>query len=161
CQTCSYVDIIDDVIRVIVIHKVVSMNRKINGGSNKREDKANEKLRFYTCHRLRPSVAASVGGPVALPAVGALYTRCDRITVVRYSPPCITARRGGCVIKKMLRSHRNDAAGGGFPLCSQSENHPGLATADASRHFIDCSATPPCGHPSTAILSIPIRLHLL
>src|ERR1051326_3434861 len=34
---------------------------------------------------------------------------------------------------------------GGFPLCSQSENHPGLAVADASRHFIDRSATPPCG----------------
>ena len=28
-----------------------------------------------------------------------------------YSPPCITARRGGCVIKKISRSHRIDAAG--------------------------------------------------
>src|SRR5215510_1646278 len=25
---------------------------------------------------------------------------------------------------------------GGFPLCSQSENHPGLATADAPRHLL-------------------------
>src|SRR5690349_14475704 len=28
-----------------------------------------------------------------------------------YSPPCITARRGGCVIKQISRSHRSDAAG--------------------------------------------------
>ena len=32
-----------------------------------------------------------------------------------------------------------------FLFVSQSENHPGLAVADASRHFIDRSATPPCG----------------
>jgi len=62
-----------------------------------------------------------------------------------HSPPCITARRGGCVINKMSRSHRNRRRRGGFLLCSQSENHPGLAVADAARHFIDCSATPPCG----------------
>src|SRR5438093_11193899 len=53
CQTCTYVDIIDDVIRVVVIHKVVPMNGKINAGSNKREDKANEKLRFHWTAEVR------------------------------------------------------------------------------------------------------------
>src|SRR6266566_9074542 len=44
--------------------------------------------------------------------------KCERIMLVRYSPPCGDARRGGCVINKMLRSHRSDAAGVGFLLFS-------------------------------------------
>src|SRR5262249_14100140 len=44
----------------------------------------------------------------------------------RYSPPCITARRGGCVIKKISRSHRSRRSRGGFPFCSQSEKPPRL-----------------------------------
>src|SRR5213594_4016083 len=35
-----------------------------------------------------------------------------------YSPPCITARRGGCVIKKISRSTEADAAGVVFHLFS-------------------------------------------
>src|SRR5207245_3080311 len=69
------------------------------------------------------------------------------------SPPCITAtkrkrdsaqpqeRRGGCVSNKISRSHRKRrrrarsasaiarSRNSGFPLCSQSENHPGLAVS--------------------------------
>ena len=47
CQTSTYVDIINDVVRIVVFHKVVPMDGKINAGSNKREDKANEKLLFH------------------------------------------------------------------------------------------------------------------
>src|SRR6185295_8123229 len=62
----------------------------------------------------------------------------------RHSPPCITARRGGCVIKKMSRSDRSGRSRGRFPL-HPSENHPGLALSGASRYLLDRSATPPCG----------------
>src|SRR5207253_2560422 len=44
-----------------------------------------------------------------------------------------------------------DAAGVVF-LLDSSENHPGLATADATRHFLDCSATPPCGDARRGIM---------
>src|SRR5207247_8805781 len=37
--------------------------------------------------------------------------RCERITLVRYSPPCITARRGGCVVKKCCEATEADADG--------------------------------------------------
>jgi hypothetical protein len=62
------------------------------------------------------------------------------------------------VINKSHRNRRSRARSAsaiarsrnsGFLICSQSENHPGLAVADASQHFIDRfidrSATPPCG----------------
>src|ERR1051326_7800325 len=61
-----------------------------------------------------------------------------------YSPPCITARRGGCVINKISRSYRNRRRRGGFPPFSQSENHPSSHSVEASRHLLDRSATPPC-----------------
>ena len=35
-----------------------------------------------------------------------------------HSPPCITARRGGCVIKKISRSDRSGRSRGGFPYAS-------------------------------------------
>src|SRR5213594_863335 len=44
--------------------------------------------------------------------------RCERITLVRYSPPCITARRGGCVVKKCCEATEADAAGVVFLLFS-------------------------------------------
>src|SRR5437016_1496200 len=42
--------------------------------------------------------------------------RCELIVIRRYSPPCTTARRGGCVIKKIWRSHRSRRSRGGFPF---------------------------------------------
>jgi hypothetical protein len=48
--------------------------------------------------------------------VGAVYRGCEEIGIRRYSPPCITARRGGCVIKEILRSHRSRRSRGGFPF---------------------------------------------
>src|SRR6184192_2961681 len=41
------------------------------------------------------------------------------------SPPCITARRDGCVTNQMVRSHRKRRSRGGFPSPPfHSENHP-------------------------------------
>src|SRR5213594_4541559 len=44
--------------------------------------------------------------------------RCTNYGGAGYSPPCITARRGGCVIKKISRSTEADAAGVVFHLFS-------------------------------------------
>src|SRR5215470_12332670 len=63
---------------------------------------------------------------------------------VQNSPPCITARRGGCAINKMSRSLLCWRRRGGFPCVFRSENHPGLAVTDAPRYFLDRSATPRC-----------------
>src|SRR4029077_6372756 len=76
------------------------------------------------------------------------------------SPPCITARRGGWVNKEILRSHRNRRGRGGFPLRSQSENHPVLALAEASRLLFCRSATPPCGDARRGIALIQINAPL-
>src|SRR5437899_12103885 len=52
------------------------------------------------------------------------------------SPPCITARRGGCVTNQMARSHRKRRSRGGFPSRSfHSENHPGLAISGGFAAF--------------------------
>src|SRR6267143_2566350 len=59
-----------------------------------------------------------------------------------HSPPCITARRGGCVIKKISRSHRSRRSRGGFPFCIHRKTTPASRSEDAARHFIDRSATP-------------------
>src|SRR5438093_13727522 len=64
------------------------------------------------------------------------HRRCERITLVRYSPPCITARRGGCVLKKMLRSHRTDADGVVFLCVLNRKTTPASRSADASRYFM-------------------------
>jgi hypothetical protein len=68
-----------------------------------------------------------------------------RIEIGRNSPPCITARRGGGVIKKISRSHRNRRRRGGFPFVLDRKTTPSSRPAEASRHLIDREATPPCG----------------
>src|SRR5262245_18060574 len=71
---------------------------------------------------------------------------CGKSQIERaYSPPCITARRGGCVIKKISRSDRFDAAGVVYRQKTKRKTTPASHTADASQYFLDCSATPPCG----------------
>src|SRR2546423_969501 len=49
---------------------------------------------------------------------------------------------------------------GWFSVCSQSENHPGLASAEASRNFIDRSASPPCSDARRGI-NFGIRIGLV
>src|SRR2546425_9546719 len=60
--------------------------------------------------------------------------------------PLLASPQGGVAASsiKCRAATEADAAWVVF-LFSQSENHPGLASAEASRHFIDRSATPPCG----------------
>src|SRR5260370_14171340 len=53
-------------------------------------------------------------------AVGGLR----KIEIRRYSPPCITARRGGCVFNKMSRSHRSRRSRGGFPFVLNRKTTP-------------------------------------
>ena len=72
------------------------------------------------------------------------HRRCESIVMRCHSPPCITARRGGCVIKKISRSHRSRRSRGGF-LFIHRKTTPASRSEDAARHFIDRSAIPPCG----------------
>src|SRR5881296_3482616 len=74
-----------------------------------------------------------------------------------YSPPCIKARRGGCVIKKYCEATEADAAGVVFLVVLIRKTTPASLSADASLHFIDCSATPPCGDARRGMRSIPIQ----
>jgi len=51
--------------------------------------------------------------------VGAVYGAVNKLpqrNSRRYSPPCITARRGGRAIKKISRSIRRSRGRGGFPM---------------------------------------------
>src|SRR5438552_3995739 len=54
-------------------------------------------------------------------------------------------KEGGCAIKKISRSHRSRRSRGGFPFCIHRKTTPASRSEDAARHFIDRSATPPCG----------------
>src|SRR5215813_2569920 len=62
-----------------------------------------------------------------------------------YSPPCITARRGGRAINKMSRSLCDREAGVVFRLRTKRKTTPSASVLVASRHFINDAATPPCG----------------
>jgi hypothetical protein len=62
-----------------------------------------------------------------------------------HSPPCITARRGGCVINKCCEATETDAAGVVFLFVLNRKTTPASRSAEASRGFIGRSATPPCG----------------
>ena len=68
------------------------------------------------------------------------------------SPPCTTARRGGCAINKVLRSHHSWAQTGWFPFAVDRKTTPASRSAEASRHFLDRSATPPCGDARRGII---------
>src|ERR1700739_4952426 len=60
-----------------------------------------------------------------------------------HSPPCITARRGGCVINKCREATETDAAGVVFLFVLNRKTTPASRSAEASLNSIDCSATPP------------------
>src|SRR5438093_9828542 len=76
--------------------------------------------------------------------------------------PLLASPQGGvaCVIKKISRSHDADAAGVVFLFLLIRKTTPASLSADASRHFIDCSASPPCGDARRGIHSVPICSHL-
>src|SRR5437867_8288431 len=69
---------------------------------------------------------------------------CERIGIKRYSPPCITARRG-IALQKISRSIRLSRGRGGFPLNPKGKP-PRLRLLRWLRQiFFDDAATPPCG----------------
>src|SRR5215510_8980565 len=67
-----------------------------------------------------------------------------RVAGERYSTPCITAKEGGCVIKKISRSHRSRRSRGGFPLVSIGKPPRPRDQRMLRDIFIDRAATPPC-----------------
>src|SRR5438034_8251744 len=69
--------------------------------------------------------------------------RCELIVIRRYSPPCTTARRGGCVIKENLAKPPKQTQPGWFSFLDPSENHPGLAISGCFAIFSES-----LGHPS-------------
>src|ERR1700756_5702971 len=75
------------------------------------------------------------------------------------SPPCITARRGGCVINIDREATKADADGVVFRSCGRKTTPSSLSKV-ASRHFIDRSATPPCGDARRGAICPPLLLHL-
>src|SRR5207253_10642715 len=68
-----------------------------------------------------------------------------------YSPPCITARRGGCAVKIRSREATLFRADGVVFLIGLAfaplnrKTTPASQSADASRNLFNRSATPPCG----------------
>src|SRR5262249_40439058 len=68
------------------------------------------------------------------------------------SPPRITARRGGGVTKKWREASWSMPLGW-CSLSHRPEHHPALAKADATRYFLDRSATPPRGDARRGIRS--------
>src|SRR5436309_14959497 len=70
---------------------------------------------------------------------------CEKIGIKRYSPPCITARRGGRAIQKISRSIRLSRGRGGFPMNPKRKTTSAASASVASRNFLDDAATPPCG----------------
>src|SRR5262249_2012022 len=71
-----------------------------------------------------------------------------------YAPPGITARRGGCVIKKIWRSQQNRRSRGGFPFVLNRKTTPASRSADAAQHFTGRSASPPCSDARRGIIAL-------
>src|SRR2546425_12351842 len=62
-----------------------------------------------------------------------------------YSPPCITARRGGRAINNNVAKPPLTRGRGGFPIENKRKTTPAASAAMAARHFIEDAATPACG----------------
>jgi len=76
--------------------------------------------------------------------------------------PLLALRQGGvaALSKKYREATEADAAGVVFLIVLIRKTTPASLSADASRHFIDCSATPPCGDARRGMRSIPIDSQL-
>jgi len=82
--------------------------------------------------------------PVAAPssAVGAVYEGVNELESSNI--PLLASPQGGvgCFMKKMSRSHRSRRSRGGFPFGFSRKTTPASLSAEASRHFVNRSATP-------------------
>src|SRR5438876_7426431 len=70
---------------------------------------------------------ARPGWFVQLPIIGGLNQpprRCELIVIRRYSPPCTTARRGGCVIKENLAKPPKQTQPGWFSFWIHRKTTP-------------------------------------
>src|SRR6266568_4889309 len=102
-----------------------------------------------------------------LATVGAVYgavKKLPRRNSRRYSPPCITARRGGRAIKKISRSIRRSPRSasaqpqertGWFSDENKRKTTPSRSASVASRKFLDDADTLPCGDARRGIALIP------
>src|SRR5437870_3500751 len=60
--------------------------------------------------------------------------------------PSLHHRKEGCLRhQENVAQQPKPTQPGWFSFCFQSENHPVRANAEASRYFLDRTATPPCG----------------
>src|SRR5436853_6160504 len=98
-----------------------------------------------TCSRAKTTIQHTASRSAARPRYGRDRGSCEKIGIKRYSPPCITARRGGRAIHKISRSIRLSRGRGGFPMNPKGKP-PRLRLLWWLRHiFFDDAATPPCG----------------
>src|SRR5881397_3791016 len=79
-----------------------------------------------------------------------------------YVIPLLASPQGGVAAssRKCCEAAEADAAGVVFLCVLNRKTTPASRSADASRHFINRSATPPCGDARRGIRSIPLRSHL-
>src|SRR5881396_2119043 len=75
--------------------------------------------------------------------------------------PLLASPQGGVAAssRKYGEATEADAAGVVFLFVLIRKTTPASLSTDASRHFIDRSATPPCGDARRGIPSIPVRSH--
>src|SRR5438094_10591887 len=76
--------------------------------------------------------------------------------------PLLASLQGGVAAssRKCCEATEADAAGVVFLCVLRRKTTPASQSADASRHFINRSATPPCDDARRGIRSIPIGTHL-
>src|SRR5439155_8748155 len=77
---------------------------------------------------------------------------CEEIGIKRYSPPCITARRGGCVIKRYREATKTDTAGVVFLFLLIGKPPRSRGQRMLRDIFLKRSTTPPCGDAKRGIL---------
>src|SRR5213593_3280833 len=70
--------------------------------------------------------------------------RCELIVIRRYSPPCTTARRGGCVIKENFAKPPKQTQPGWFSFSTHLQSPPAYQPAHASQYFLNRPYSPPC-----------------
>ena len=68
-------------------------------------------------------------------------------------------KRGGCVIKKFREATKADAAGVVFLYVFIRKTTPASRSVDASRYFLNRSATPPCGDARRGLFAPFIFVH--
>src|SRR5438552_16471767 len=112
---------------------------------------------------LQSAAAVTDSVRASLSAVGAAvaggHTTCEGIMEARN--PLLASPQGGVAAssRKYCEATEADAAGVGFLCVLNRKTTPASRSAEASRHLLGRSATPPCGDARRGIRSIPIHSH--